>query len=92
MMRFWPGETVRVEIAFTDGAGAAVAATGVAVQWRRDAEAPVAAAVVDNGGVGLFRADIVASEPGEYAVRATCAAPTSAAVEASFTVVPGDFA
>lgn len=92
-MRFWRGETVRVSIAFTDAAGEPVPATGVAVQWRRDGGVPVS---VPSGeiladGAGRFRADIVAAEAEEYAVRATCLAPTGAATEAGFTVLPGAF-
>lgn len=92
-MRFWPGETVRADIAFTDGAGAPVAATGVAVVWRRIGDAPVEVpgGQIIPGGVGEFRVDLVAALPGEYAVRATCTGPSPAVVEAGFTVVQGAF-
>ena len=93
-MRFWPGETVRVGVAFTDAAGAPVEATGVGVVWRRIGEPPVEVPSGDIGageGVGEFQVDLLAALPGEYALRATCTAPSAAAVEARFTVVAGDF-
>lgn len=90
MRRFFPGETVRVAIRFDDEIEQPVSVVGVDVLWRR---ADANAVQLDAGDVvqvapGRYRADIVVTEPGQYTVRATCAAPTSAATEERFEVVP----
>ena len=90
MRRFFPGETVRVAITFSDAAAEVVDVAGVGVSWRRDGGAAVTVNPLEivQLGEGRFRTDITVTEPGEYAVRATCATPSSAATEEIFVVVP----
>ena len=86
-MRFWPGETVRIEVVFTDVAGAPMAATGVSLSARSPSGAIVpGTALADPVRVGVFTADFVVSVAGQWAVRGTCSGPTAAAVEDEFAV------
>lgn len=87
--RYWPGETVRVTVAFTDIAGASMAAVGVAISARKPDGTVVAGSVAPVQGVsGSFYADFVANLSGTWAVRGTCDGPTAAAVEDEFVVNP----
>lgn len=85
--RFWPGETVRVTLAFTDTAGAPMTAVGVTISARRpDGTVVPGSAVPVPGVTGSFYADFVVGQSGPWAVRGTCDGPTAAAVEDEFTV------
>ncbi len=93
MRRFFPGETLRVAIRFANDQDQPIGVSGVALHYRRDNEPVVTLdpSAITELGEGRYRADITLSEPGTYALRATCAAPTSAAIEDSFMVVPSRF-
>lgn len=87
LQQFFPGETVRVRVSFTDEADAAVAVSGVAFSFRApDGTVTASAAVQVNAST--YYTDVPASVAGDYAVRATASSPTASAVEVQFTVAP----
>jgi hypothetical protein len=86
-LSFWPGETVRVRVAFSDEAGAGVTVGGVVFSARDPAGAAVSLTPTSESASTYF-ADVPVTMAGDWAVRATCAVPTPAAVEVSFSVVP----
>lgn len=80
------GETVPVSVAFKDGAGQPLAATGVAIVARRPDGSTVAGAAAASGGVGEFEASFLADAAGLWLVKAECAGPVVVRDEASFRV------
>lgn len=83
------GEVVRVRATFTYESGQVMPVTGVAFHTR--APGSVAPDAVDAEDIteestGVHYADVLASEAGVWAVRATCTGPTAAAVEVTFRV------
>lgn len=87
LQQFFPGETVRVRVSFTDEADAAIAVTGVAFSVRTPAGAVTASAAVQVNA-NTYYTDVAASVAGDWAVRATASTPSSSAVEVQFTVTP----
>ena len=85
LQQFFPGETVRVRVAFTDENDLPITVTGVAFAVR----APNGT-VTPSGAVAVntstFYTDIIVNDAGDYAVRATASAPSSSAVEVQFSV------
>jgi nitrogen fixation protein FixH len=90
--RYWLGETLSLALAFTDDAGAAVAATGVAVSAKKPGGSTASASVTSGGGTGLFTADVALDEAGDWWLRATCTGPSAAAVETRVTVLASNVA
>lgn len=86
-LSFWPGETVRVRVSFADEAGAGVTVGGVVFSARDPAGAAVSLTPTSETA-STYYADVPVTLAGDWAVRATCATPTPAAVEVSFSVVP----
>jgi nitrogen fixation protein FixH len=88
---FWPGETVRVRVTFRDEAGDAVAVAGVAFAYRApgasSSEAVAEGAIVQDG-TGVYYTDLPLPTSGDWALRATCATPTTSAIEIGFSVLP----
>jgi hypothetical protein len=85
----WPGETVRLRAPFVDETGAPVTVSGVEF-LARDPAGAVVSLTPQQESPSTYYADMVVTLPGDYAVRATCAAPTSAADEKLFSVVPSN--
>jgi nitrogen fixation protein FixH len=81
ILRVWVGSTIAVEVAFTDGNGGAVAATGVTIQ-ARSPSGVLQSLSITSTGTGAWRANCTASEHGEWYFRAVCAEPLAQAVEA----------
>ena len=93
MRRFFPGETLRVAIRFADDQDQPVSVSGVALHYRRD-NGPIVTlptGAITELGAGRYTADITLAEPGIYALRATCDAPSTAAREDTVMVVPSKF-
>jgi hypothetical protein len=84
-LAFWPGETVRVRATFANETGAGVTATGVAFTARAPTGSTSALTPVPESA-STYYADLTVTEPGDYAVRATCAGPSAAAAEVEFSV------
>ncbi|UXQ89116.1 hypothetical protein [Synechococcus phage MinM1] len=88
--RFWIGEMVRVAVVFTDLAGAPMAPLGVQIRARKPDGTVHSYAVLDGALPSEKGADIAADQAGSWYVRASCAGPTPAAVEATFTVAASE--
>jgi len=90
--RVWSGQGVRVSLLARDIATqAAVAATGVEIGIRRPGSATYVLheqADLTADGTGRWYLDLPGDVPGRWRVRAACAGPREAAVEASFDVAP----
>jgi hypothetical protein len=86
-LAFWPGETVRVRVTFADENGSNVPVSGVVFTSRNPAGATTALTPQAETS-STYYADVPVSHVGEWAVRATCSAPSTSAVEVSFTVRP----
>ena len=85
------GNLVRVSVAFTDSAGAAVDPTVVKVQVRNPAGTIVVAtfgpdAAVVKASAGHYYLDVDASSPGEWMYRWYATGSGQAAAEGVFTV------
>jgi hypothetical protein len=94
--RVWSGQGVRLSLLARDVATqAAVAATGVEVGVRRPGAATYVRheqADLTADGTGRWYLDLPADVPGRWRLRAACAGPREAAVEASFDVAPSTVA
>jgi hypothetical protein len=88
-LSFWPGETVRVRVQFADEAGAGVT-VGEVVFTARDPAGAAVSLTPQEETASTYYADVPVTLAGDWAVRATCATPTPAAVEVSFSVVPSN--
>jgi len=86
-LAFWPGETVRVQVRFSDDVDADVTVSGVTFIARAP-DGTTASLSPEAVSPATYYADVAANAPGEWAVRATCTGPSAAAVEVSFTVQP----
>lgn len=90
-MRVWIGETVRVQVDFTDDAETpvdrqSIPATGVSIVAKDPAGATVPGTVTPMGKPGAFYADFPLNAAGTWYVRAACTGPTPAADEAAIEV------
>jgi hypothetical protein len=85
---FEQGDTLTLEITFTDGiTGAAVSATGVTCSARAvGSPSAVNITGIQSLGGGLFRVDWLPPSPGRWAVRWACTGPKAAAKEQRFSV------
>jgi uncharacterized protein YfaS (alpha-2-macroglobulin family) len=88
-LAFWPGETVRVQVRFSDGADADVTVSGVTFTARAP-DGTTVNITPETTSPASYYADVAANTAGEWAVRATCTGPSAAAVEVSFTVQPSN--
>lgn len=86
--RFWRGESVRIDVTFTDDTGAPMNASGVAIQARCNNGPVIDGDVHPLSATGAFYAVFALEQAGDWAVRASCSGPTAAAVEDRFDVAP----
>ena len=85
--QFFPGETVRVRVSFSDDADAPIAVSGVGFSVRSPSGAVTSSAAVQVDP-STYYTDVSANAAGDWAVRATASAPSSSAVEVQFSVAP----
>jgi nitrogen fixation protein FixH len=87
LQQFFPGETVRIRVTFSDDADAPIAVSGVGFSVRAPAGTVAASAAVQVDASSYYT-DVVVNAAGDWAVRATASAPSSSAVEVQFSVAP----
>jgi nitrogen fixation protein FixH len=87
LQQFFPGETVRVRVSFSDDADVPVTVSGVGFSVRTPSGTVTSSPAVQVDA-STYYTDVSASVAGDWAVRATASAPSSSAVEVQFSVAP----
>ena len=79
------GEAVRVAVSFSFESGAAMPATGVAIQARRPDGTIIDGTVLPGAGEGQFEAWFTTDAPGVWLTKAKCDGPAVVLVEGRFS-------
>ena len=86
-MSFFPGDTIRFDVAITDGAtGAAADPSSVVVKVKSPATGTTTNHTATRLATGSYRADIVASLPGTWRYRIEATGTANCATEGAYVV------